>query len=522
MQFHGTVRVAFAGVIIFLTSANCAFAQSSIGLTLPASVNTVLGDPVTLPATYDTSSKIVLVHWSKVDKRDPNLRRQPVFSYYPTSESSKLKAYGDYEGRTELVGSASLKIQSTTDEDEGTFALQVSALGEGTQEGFVELKILRSPSVTVGPSNPYVISVGRAVSLTCFVRNAKPNITALRWTKDGAEIDSARFETKYSGGNLQSPNLVIRHITRSDAGVYTCTADHVVRPGSASLTLNVHYPARIVSMSESQQVAVADHVTLQCIAEGNPPPNITWARNGRRLRSMTRSVSRDVRECSMVFENVGVNATGTYVCTADNNVDKSDVKSVMLTVDDSSPDVGSTVAILVGAIAGGLWLLVCMGLTFYFLRRRRQRAEKKRFSFYCKMGRTSHGPLGDTVQQDMLDIGRHPDLQLPEKSTMPSAPMSGIETLRRSKKLRERRYARAIYPYSTQEDNELNLEIHDVIEVLEGEDGGWCLGYLSGRIGLFPSNYVRFITAKEAAAAKHVRDKLETMDSTNLPTKGSI
>ncbi|XP_066296573.1 uncharacterized protein [Branchiostoma lanceolatum] len=275
-------------------------------------------------------------------------------------------------------------------------------------------------------------------------------------------------------------------------------------------------------MSESQQVAVADHVTLQCIAEGNPPPNITWARNGRRLRSVTRSVSRDVRECSMVFENVGMNATGTYVCTADNNVDKSDVKSVMLTVDDSSPDVGSTVAILVGAIAGGLWLLVCMGLTFYFLRRRRQRAEKKRFSFYCKMGRTSHGPLGDTVQQDMLDMGRHPDLQLPEKSTMPSAPMSGIETLRRSKKLRERRYARAIYPYITQEDNELNLEIHDVIEVLEGEDGGWCLGYLRGRIGLFPSNYVRFITAKEAAAAKHVRDKLETMDSTHLPTKGSI
>ena len=62
-----------------------------------------------------------------------------------------------------------------------------------------------------------------------------------------------------------------------------------------------------------------------------------------------------------------------------------------------------------------------------------------------------------------------------------------------------------MYCYRPAEENELALEVDDVIEVLEGEDGGWCLGYLRGRIGLFPSNYVKFLSASQGRQERQQR-----------------
>ncbi|XP_019614150.1 PREDICTED: CD2-associated protein-like [Branchiostoma belcheri] len=72
-----------------------------------------------------------------------------------------------------------------------------------------------------------------------------------------------------------------------------------------------------------------------------------------------------------------------------------------------------------------------------------------------------------------------------------------------------RRFAKALYSYVPHEENELRLDVDDVIEVLEGEDGGWCLGYLRGRIGLFPSNYVKFIQDRRVAAARQIAEAEE-------------
>ncbi|KAI8488536.1 hypothetical protein Bbelb_338480 [Branchiostoma belcheri] len=99
---------------------------------------------------------------------------------------------------------------------------------------------------------------------------------------------------------------------------------------------------------------------------------------------------------------------------------------------------------------------------------------------------------------------------------------SGINTMRKSLAKKDRRYACVLYSYHPREDNELPLEPDDVIEVLEGEDGGWCLGYLRGRIGLFPSNYVKFVSSNEVAAMKS-RKALETLELSDAPgSKRSI
>eukprot|EP00058_Branchiostoma_floridae_P028383 XP_002613874.1 hypothetical protein BRAFLDRAFT_72006 [Branchiostoma floridae] len=83
--------------------------------------------------------------------------------------------------------------------------------------------------------------------------------------------------------------------------------------------------------------------------------------------------------------------------------------------------------------------------------------------------------------------------------------------MRKTAHKKGRRFAKAVYSYNAMEENELHLEVDDVIEVLEGEDGGWCLGYLRGRIGLFPSNYVTFLPAGEAS--KMTEDLYPNLDS---------
>ncbi|XP_035686832.1 hemicentin-1-like [Branchiostoma floridae] len=210
-------------------------AQSDIGLTLPEQVNTVLGDPVTLAASYSTNRQVELLSWYKIDSNDPS-KRVLVLSYSPMRG---LRTYHNFVERVELAGPASLKILQTRAEDEGKYVLSLLVEEVGSVDGFVTLHILVPPVVEVGPSNPYVIGLGKAALLTCTVMNAKPNISSLHWKKDGTIVDSNLMNTKFSGGTMASPSLMIRHVTRTDAGLYTCVADHVVKQERSSLRLSV-------------------------------------------------------------------------------------------------------------------------------------------------------------------------------------------------------------------------------------------------------------------------------------------
>ncbi|XP_078697262.1 uncharacterized protein LOC144925211 isoform X1 [Branchiostoma floridae x Branchiostoma belcheri] len=348
------------------------------------------------------------------------------------------------------------------------------------------------PRLEVGPSNPYITTWGKTVSLMCTVRDAKPNITSLYWGKDGGRIEANGYKGKYSGGNAKSSSLVIRHVTRNDAGLYTCFVEHPVRSAAASMMVRVQYPASIMSISDPVEVSVSDHVTFQCVADGNPTPNITWSKNGRLLSANSYVLSGDVRTSSLVLNSVDSNDSGTYSCAATNGVGQRQIRTTRLDVTGLQKEITTTVvAIVIGATASGLWFLICLCLLIYFLRRRRKQEERKKFAFYYDIGsRRDHATPSTNEGQDP---GRHS--AAPDKRELQPVNYDGIDTMR--KNTQERRYARAMYDYKPRDDNELRLEAADVIEVLEGEAGDWCLGFTAGRVGLFPSNYVVFISASE-------------------------
>ena len=72
------------------------------------------------------------------------------------------------------------------------------------------------------------------------------------------------------------------------------------------------------------------------------------------------------------------------------------------------------------------------------------------------------------------------------------------------------RYAKVVFDYRQREEDELNLKAGDSIIVIQSEeDKGWFKGISSGKFGLFPENFITWITEDEhrngasAAGDKH-------------------
>ncbi|XP_066297532.1 uncharacterized protein [Branchiostoma lanceolatum] len=507
-----------AGFCILLMLLQGCLAQHT-SFDLPESEEATLGEPVTLPAAYSSKFSIISITWSRVvESPTASDKRSTVFSYVPLANLSR--AYGRYAGRARLVGRASLRIDPTKIEDEGTYSLSIMTGEVGNEEKFIHLDILVPPRLVVGPSNPFVTTWGTSASLTCAVKDARPNITSLHWEKDGGRIETRGISGKYTGGNARIPSLTIRHVTRSDAGTYTCLVQHVTRRAAASLLMEVFYPASIISISDPKEVLLQDHVTFRCVADGNPPPNITWSKSGRQLWAHVYTMSSDVRirTSSLVLYSVNESSSGYYMCTVSNGVGKRVEKSTNLDVlvpeRQMSLTTFSTIATIIGASAGGLWLIICVTLAGYLVnRQRRKREERKKFAFYYDASLTRRSL---SSEPDGKESSSNP----PGKANSLTAGDRGIATMRRAQG-NDRKYAKVIYDYKPREDNELKMEVGDIVEILEGEEGSWCLGYLKGRMGLFPSNYVCFVPLSEVSPATSLYIHCAT-DGDIKPANGNL
>ncbi len=47
------------------------------------------------------------------------------------------------------------------------------------------------------------------------------------------------------------------------------------------------------------------------------------------------------------------------------------------------------------------------------------------------------------------------------------------------------------FDYQSQHDDELTIAVGDIISNIRKDEGGWWVGELDGRRGLFPDNFVR-------------------------------
>ncbi|GBL74737.1 hypothetical protein AVEN_243608-1 [Araneus ventricosus] len=161
-----------------------------------------------------------------------------------------------------------------------------------------------------------------------------PEIHTYKWSKSGSFIP--RRTDGYDqlpGVTMEGPVVFFNQVSRHDSGAYTCVAQNVEGSASATLTLNVLYPAVIFNITENVEVSEGESVQLECFADGNPlsEDTITWRRQGSSGTQLV-SVNSEPGHSILTISNLTRNDGHVLECVADNGVGNPSIRTAHVTV----------------------------------------------------------------------------------------------------------------------------------------------------------------------------------------------
>ncbi|XP_057676375.1 roundabout homolog 1-like isoform X1 [Corythoichthys intestinalis] len=231
------------------------------------------------------------------------------------------------------IRSGKLMITNSRKSDAGKYiCVGTNMVGERESE-IAELTVLERPTFLKRPSSVVVLADG-SVEFHCAVQGDP--VPTVRWRKDDSELPKGRFEI------LEDHTLVVRQVTPSDGGSYTCVVENMVGKSEASAMLTVHVPPAFALRPRNQVSAIGRTVTFQCEATGNPQPAIFWQREGSEslLFSAPQPFSRvSVSQTgSLTITDVQQTDGGLYSCQA-LNIAGSVITKALLEVTDSGSEV---------------------------------------------------------------------------------------------------------------------------------------------------------------------------------------
>ncbi|XP_036769471.2 hemicentin-2 isoform X1 [Manis pentadactyla] len=184
----------------------------------------------------------------------------------------------------------------------GLFACQATNEA-GTAGAEVELSVHELPSVAITGGENITAPFLQPVTLQC-VGTGVPT-PSLRWWKDGVALVASR-------GNLQ-----IEKVDLKDEGVYTCAATNLAGESKRTVALKVLVPPNIEPGPLSKAVLENASVTLECLASGVPPPDVSWFK-GRQPISSQKGVVVSADGRALHVARAQFSDSGSYRCVASN------------------------------------------------------------------------------------------------------------------------------------------------------------------------------------------------------------
>nr|XP_060478237.1 basement membrane-specific heparan sulfate proteoglycan core protein isoform X8 [Panthera onca] len=210
-----------------------------------------------------------------------------------------------------------LRFEPVAPEDSGHYRCRVTNK-VGSAEAFAQV-LVQGPSGSVpataipAGSAPTVQvtpqletkSVGASVEFHCAVPSDQG--TQLRWVKEGGQLPP--------GHSVQDGVLRIQNLDQSCQGTYVCQAYGPWGQAQASAQLVVQaLPSVLINIRTSVQTVVVGHaVEFECLALGDPKPQVMWSKVGGRLRPGIVQSGGIVR-----IAHVELADAGQYRCTATN------------------------------------------------------------------------------------------------------------------------------------------------------------------------------------------------------------
>ncbi|KAF2366045.1 Immunoglobulin-like domain [Trinorchestia longiramus] len=206
-------------------------------------------------------------------------------------------------------------------------------------EGFLDYPLAGKQSNSrlkfLSKSQVFSVERGEDITFPCEVRDIGDNMMTFQYVPTTPQDPERLY---FAGDKVvlgiprlrkQGQHFILSRVRKTDAGQYVCRVESEV-PVELRHTLNVLYPAKISHVSsESYKVVKGASVSLQCYAEGNPKPIITWNRKGGLLPNGAMSIEGD----SLDFAHVDRHVEGTYYCRASNGIRAPDTAEMTVVVE---------------------------------------------------------------------------------------------------------------------------------------------------------------------------------------------
>lgn len=180
------------------------------------------------------------------------------------------------------------------------------------------------PKVVENPKTHLAIK-GRSANLICSATsNPFSNMTFL-WRKNNGNVSNPTvYENNTISVNGQpraTSILVIPNVTHADSGKYQCVvSNNFGTTYSTKAKVNIVTFPRFLKTPVNVTVKTGETVTLNCAATGDPPPEISWKKDGGNDFPAARERRMNVMPTDHLFFIVNAKTTdmGIYSCAAKN------------------------------------------------------------------------------------------------------------------------------------------------------------------------------------------------------------
>ncbi|XP_031551597.1 uncharacterized protein LOC116288869 [Actinia tenebrosa] len=202
-----------------------------------------------------------------------------------------------------ILNNTDLGIQKVTPLESGIYQCQASnILGKVKKTARIEINF--SPRVNLN-RGPVRVKHGNNITLPmCHVTgHPEPKVT---WYKAVGLLSKTRTVVKDS-------KLSISDSAINDSGTYLCKAENLLGSAVAgTMIVVIPIPLFVIKPPVDLEAYFATNAVLNCSAKGVPEPLIKWKKENGHLPAGRH----EVKDGSLVIENVVKSDSGVYVCTA--------------------------------------------------------------------------------------------------------------------------------------------------------------------------------------------------------------
>ncbi|XP_025222015.1 carcinoembryonic antigen-related cell adhesion molecule 1 isoform X5 [Theropithecus gelada] len=345
------VRVPWQGLLLTASLLTFWNPPTTAQLTIESRPFNVAEGKEVLLLAHNLSQNLIGYNWHKGERVDA--KRLIVAYVIGTNQTTPGPAHS---GREIIYSNASLLIQNVTQNDTGSYTLQVIKGDLVNEEATGQFRVypeLPKPNITINNSNP--VEDKDAVTFTC--ESEAQDTTYLWWVNNQSLPVSSRLQL--SNGNK---TLTLLSVLRNDTGPYECEIQNPVSANrSDPVTLNVTYGPDTPTISPSDTYyRPGANLSLSCSAASNPPAQYSWLINGTFQQSTQE----------LFIPNITVNNSGSYTCHASNSVtgrNRTTVKMIIVSDNNPAQENSFPAGAIAGIVIGVLALVVLITALACFL-----------------------------------------------------------------------------------------------------------------------------------------------------------